>query len=239
MEDFNKFEFRSSTIGKILSKSGKFTDGNKTYIEEVFAGHIHKTKKHITSKYFEKGLFEEESGITLLQNTLHKNKLIVKNKERKSNGYIHGEADCIVDGIVYDIKNAWDCFTFEKAELTHDYEWQLVSYAWLWGLEEARLFYALNDTPEYLILDEERRLMYSGNYGTTENEQYIIDCKKLRERHVHRNKPLEERFKLFEVVVTSEKIDQIKKAVIKAREYMIELNQERNIRILINKSLMK
>jgi hypothetical protein len=236
--DFTNYKFRCSALGNIVSKSGKFTDGNKTYIDEVFAGIVHNCRKEVNSKFFEKGLFEEESGITLLNQTLYKNSLVLKNKERKENDFIHGEADCIKDGIVYDIKNAWDCFTFEKAELTHNYKWQLVGYAWLWGLDKARLFYCLNNTPEHLILDEERMLFYKGNYGTFENQDYVNDCFDLRKKHTHDNKPLQERFKCFDVEVLESDIESLKQSVVKAREYMNELFEIRNNRIKSNIELM-
>jgi hypothetical protein len=236
--DFTNYKFRCSALGRLLSKSGKFTDGNKTYIEEVFAGEVHNTKKEVSSKYFEKGLFEEESGITLLQNTLHKNQLILKNKERKSNDFIHGEADCIVNGVVYDIKNAWDAFTFENSELTHDYKWQLVGYAWLWKLENAALFFCLNDTPEHLILDEEKKLFYRGNYGTFENEDFIKDCELLRQKHTHSYKPLEERFKVWELSITNEDIETLQGAILIARKYLIELQNERDFRLEKNRRLI-
>lgn len=236
--DFTNYKFRCSALGKLVSKSGKFTDGNKTYVQEVFAGEIHQTRKEVTSKYFEKGLFEEESGITILQNTLYKNQLILKNKERKSNDFIHGEADCIVNGTVYDIKNAWDAFTFENSELTHDYKWQLIGYAWLWNLNNAALFYCLNDTPEHLILDEEKKLFYRCNYGTFENEDFIKDCEILRQKHTHSHKPLEERFKIWDFKVTDEEKEQLVPAILNARKYLKELQDERNFRIEKNRSLM-
>lgn len=237
--NFENYEFRCSAIGKILSKSGKFTDGNKTYIEEVFAGVIHNVQKEINSKFFEKGLFEEESGITLLQNTLHKGELILKNKQRKHNGFIHGEFDCITkSGIVYDIKNAWDCFTFEKSDLTHDYKWQLISYAWLTGAKKARLFYCLNDTPEHILVQEEKKLFYSGNYIHTEDSNYINNCNELRKKHIHSHKPLEERFKVWDIEFTDDDFECIKQAVINARVYLQELYDKRQLRLKENLSLM-
>ncbi|MDI6963987.1 hypothetical protein QMN65_26050, partial [Escherichia coli] len=77
----------------------------------VYAGAVNGVRKEVTSKYFEKGLFEEQSGIDLLNDTIYKGQLVVKNKERKNNGFIQGECDVIKDGYVYDIKNAWDVFT--------------------------------------------------------------------------------------------------------------------------------
>lgn len=223
---FDNYLFRCSALGKIVSKSGKFTDGNKTYIKECFIGEVHKVRKQISTKYFEKGLFEEESGITLLNKALFNGKLLVKNKDRKSNDYIHGEADCIKDGIVFDIKNAWDLFTFGSADLTHDYKWQLVGYMWLWNLDNSALFYCLNNTPEHILIQEEKRLFYSGNYVTTEDSAYVSDCGALRAKHNYDSMELHERFKVFPLKRNDEEIEMLKDSIDKARLYMNELYDE-------------
>jgi hypothetical protein len=238
-DKFSNYEFRCSALGKIVSKSGKFTDGNKTYVKECFIGEVHKVRKQISNKYFEKGLFEEESGITLLNKTLFNGKLLVKNKERKHNGYIHGEADCIKDGIVFDIKNAWDLFTFGDAELSHDYKWQLVGYMWLWNIDKAALFYCLNNTPEHILIQEEKRLFYSGNYVTTEDSAYISDCEALRAKHNYDSMELYERFKVFPIKRNDEEIEMLQSSVVKAREYMNELYVEYLERLDYNMDLIK
>lgn len=236
--NFDNYKFRCSALGKIVSKSGKFTDGNKTYIEEVFNGEVYNVRKEITSKYFEKGLFEEESGITLLNKTLYPKSIIVKNKERKENEWIHGEADCIKDGIVYDIKNAWDKFTFAKADLTHDYNYQLIGYMWLWELDKARLFYCLNNTPDHIFESEARKMLYTGNFISEESPEYIEAYNNLKEKHTHDNMPLEERFKLWDISRSDEQIEVLKKSITMARNYMNELWNDRQATIQKNRELM-
>lgn len=236
--DFSNYKFRCSALGNLVSASGKFTDGNKTYIREVFIGALNNVRKEVTSKYFEKGLFEEESGISLLNDTLYRGQLCVKNKERKQNDYIHGEADCIKGGYVYDIKNAWDVFTFGNASLTHNYRWQLIGYMWLWEMDKARLFYCLNDTPEHILATEERRLFYAGNYVSIESPDYIEDCRKLREKHVHSHRPLWERFKVFDVERADEDIERLKASINQARAYMDELYAEHTAHVERNMELM-
>ncbi len=236
--NFDNYIFRASALGNIVSKSGKFTDGNKTYIEETFVGAIHNVRKEISSKYMEKGLFEEESGITLLNQTIYPKSILVKNKERKTNDFITGEADCIKDGIVYDIKNAWDKFTFGKSDLTHNYKWQLVGYMWLWEVQPSRLFYCLNNTPEHILVGEERKLFYSGNFLTFEDKEYLAKCEELRKRHNYDNMKLYERFKLWDVQLLEGDIETLKKSIVNAREYMSQLWLEHEAQILKNKKLM-
>lgn len=236
---FDNYKFRCHSLGKIVTPSGKLTETSKTYLRQLFFEEIENTRKQISSKYFEKGLFDEQSGITLLNKTLYKGKLLVKNKERKSNDYIIGECDLVApDEIVYDVKNAWDIFTFQNAQLTHEYTIQLVGYMWLWDKTKARLFYCLNNTPEHLIIQEEKKLFYSGNYLTMEDETYINDCIELRKQHNYDNKPLEERFKVFEVNAETLPIDKIISCINAARKFLNELDEERNRMIQVNRELM-
>lgn len=239
MGRYDNYEFRCSALGKIVSKSGRLTDANKTYLRETFIGDLYGVKKEITSRYFEKGKYCEEDGITLLNDTLYRGKLLIKNKERKRNGHIHGEADCIApDDIVYDIKNAFDLFTFGKAALSWDYEWQLKGYCFLWGKEKARLFYCLNNMPEHMLADEERKLFYAGHYLTYESPDYMEACQELRKAYIYDHMPIYERFKVWDTEFKKADKDRITEAVKEARNFMNELYEAHMDGIAINKQLM-
>ncbi|GAA4328298.1 hypothetical protein [Flaviaesturariibacter amylovorans] len=222
--NFSNYEFRCSALGKIMSPSGKWTQSNETYLHELFIGEINGIRKEINSKYFEKGKYMEEDGITLLNASLYAGRLLVKNKERKHNGWIHGEADCIApDGIVYDIKNAWDRFTFGKASLTWEYEWQLRGYMWLWAKEKASLFYCLNNMPEHLLVAEEKKLFYAGNYLSIEDPDYLEACDELRYRNNYDGMPLFARFRVWDVAHCEEKIAQLQERITKCRQLLAEM----------------
>lgn len=238
---FDNYKFRCSALGNIVSKSGIFTEGNKTYIQECFIGEIEGVKKEAYGKALEKGKFCEEDGITMLNKTIHKGELLLKNKIRKSNDFIHGECDVFHKGFVYDIKNAYDRFTFGKAELTHNYKWQLIGYMWLWEAEKSRLFYCLNDMPEHLLIEEERMLFYKNKwkYASVESEEYIADCIELRKAHRYENKPLETRFKVWDLERDNGEIELLKKAITRARKYMNELYDDYVAMIEKNKSLIQ
>lgn len=224
---FDTYKFRCSALGKIWSRDGEISQSNKTYLQDLFVGEMHKIRKEITSKYFEKGKYTEEDGITLLNQTLYPGKLLVKNKERKYNDFIHGEADCIApDGIVYDIKNAFDRFTFARASLTTDYEWQLRGYMWLWGKEHSRLFYCLNNMPEHLLCAEERKLFYANFFATYEDPEYKKLCEELREKHTYDKMHLYERFRFWDVEHSDKKIEQLQDKIAKCREYLNKLFNE-------------
>jgi hypothetical protein len=81
-----------------------------------------------------------------------------------------GTPDLIVDGIVYDIKCSWDCFTFplfENEIPTKDYFYQLQIYMHLTGCKQAVLTYVLLNTPEELTYEEKH------NYDEMDKEYRI------------------------------------------------------------------
>lgn len=236
---FDNFLFRCSALGNIVSKSGKLTDHNKTYLQECFIGEVEGVRKEAYGKALDKGTLCEEDGITMLQH-IYPNQLLVKNKVRKENGYIKGEADVYKNKIIHDIKNAYDRFTFGKASLTWEYQWQVKGYCWLWGTDKGMLFYCLNNLPEGMLIAEERSLFYknSGKYLTMESPEYIEDVKKLRAAHNYDNMPIWERFKTWDIKFTSEDEETMKAAVEAGRNHMNLLWQERQEQITKNKKLM-
>jgi hypothetical protein len=236
---FDNYEFRCSALGNIWSDSGKIIVGNETFLKELFISEIEGIRKEITSRYFEKGKYTEEDGISLLNDSIYKDSLIIKNKERKRNGWIHGEADCIApDEIVYDIKNAWDRFTFSKACLTPIYEWQLRGYMWLWDLKHSRLFYCLNNMPEHLLVAEERKLFYANNFVSLDDEHYLELCAELRKKHNYDHLPLYRKFRVWDVPHDEAKIEKLKEKITLCRTRLNEMFDEQMTEWKKNKELM-
>lgn len=236
---FDNYEFRCSDLGKIMSNKGDLTQSNKTYLTEVFICEKNGIRKEISSKFLEKGNLTEQDGLTLLNKAIYPNNLLIKNTERRHNGWIHGEADCIApDDIIYDIKNAWDKISFGKADLTTDYYWQLVGYMWLWGKNKARLFYCLNNMPEVLLIDEERKLFYANHFVTYEDPEYQKLCEEMRAKHNYDDMKLEERFKVWDVEHSDEEIGKLKTKILKCRKFLNDLYEKEMERIKYNRSLM-
>ena len=238
MENFNNYKFRCSALGKIYSAKGELTVANKTYLGELFTEVMEGKRKEISSKYFEKGNFAEEDGVGMINAALYPNDLLVKNKERKENDYISGECDAIHDKIIWDVKNAWDVFTYGKADLTDAYEWQGRGYMWLWGMDKFRLFYCINNMPDHLVCEEEKKMFYRHNFLTMEDPEYLALCEELREFHNYDRKPIWEKFKIWEVDHSDDKIEVLKTKISKCRAYLNELLKEHNDRIIFNKGLM-
>jgi hypothetical protein len=151
---------RCSSIGKLMtepkSKSEVLSVGAKTHIRELVAQDIFSVEFEISDKKIEKGHIVEPDIIDLLNRV--RGLQLVKNTERRNNGWITGECDlyhaAAREG--YDAKAAWSVATFPlcfediaPAQATL-YEWQFRGYMWLWDAERWHGAYGLVDTPEHL-----------------------------------------------------------------------------------------
>lgn len=238
---FVDFTFRCSSLGKIVTDSGKITKGVETYLTEVYYAHTKGYYKDINSKYFEKGNFCEQAGIDLLQKTIfHFLKVpIIKNTERLYNKWIEGEHDVKVGKVVVDIKNCWDWITLENAEMTHDYECQLRGYMWLNDCDEAILFYCLLTPPEHMLIEMEKKMFYTRKeWLSPDDPTFMAACNKLREMYNFDQYPPEERFRAFYIKRDLKKEEQIKKAVEMCRNRLFQMHLERQTLIIENRKLM-
>ena len=168
-----------ATWGKLhLQKLAKPTlsGGAKTYLENLVWEDVMGRSKKVSNHYTQKGIEVEEKSITLYSEV--RNKLFLKNKERKENDFFTGEADNI-QGKIRDIKSSFEFATFPAGETEIKntlYKWQLDVYMELWGLKEAELIYCLVDTPNRLVEGEIRKLDYRHNLLNIEGD--------LREEHI-------------------------------------------------------
>lgn len=240
MKNFDNFLFRCSALGNVVTASGKLTDGAKTYLKECFIGKIYGVRKEAYGKALEKGVACEQDGLGLLNKTLYKGRFVAKVDETKENEYIMGTPDTIMDDIIYDIKNAWDLFSFGKAELTHLHEWQIKGYCYLYGKEKGRIFYCLNNMPDYMISEEERKMFYTLRKWTTmDDPDFTTACDELRKGFVYDQMPDHHRFKIFDVEFTKEDEEKIIACVNQGRKYLNELLKAHEERISSNLLLMQ
>lgn len=237
--NFETYKFRCSALGNIITKSGKLTDGAKTYLQECFITEIYGVRKEAYGRALEKGIATEQDGFNLLNKTLYPERFIEKIKEPIENAMIKGTPDCIVNDIVYDVKSAFTLFSYGKAELTHNYEWQVKGYCMLYGLNNGVIFYSLNNMPDYMISEEERSMFYrERKWMSMDSPEYLEACDELRKAHTYDSMPVEDRFKIFPVQYTQDDADRISASVLVARLYLNELLKEHNERIAYNRDLM-
>jgi hypothetical protein len=171
----NLFKARASASGKLMTapraKSETLSETTKTYVYEWLKESIYGIRKLDLS-------------------------FAIKNEKFFEDDYFTGTPDLIVDGVVYDTKCSWDCFTFPLFDNdipTKDYYYQLQVYMHLTGCKKACLVYVLLNTPEELTYEEKH------NYDD-------MDAKY--------------RIKHFEIEYNAEVIEQLQNKVLEVREFI-------------------
>ena len=217
-----KFKIRASSCGKIMASAGKAIPvGAKTYCKEWLIEKIYNRRKEISGKALKKGNECEDLGIELLADYYGFD--LAKNEEYKENDYLTGTCDVIHDGVIYDIKNPWDCFTmplFDDTIKNKDYEWQLQCYMELYDCDNAELVYTLNDTPEDIVNKEifykAKELCSSADEVRFEVESY----------HTYSDLDEWKRVKIFKIKRDKEKMKLVKERVEQCQEYIDGLIDE-------------
>jgi len=231
---FTNYLFRCHSIGKLMTEpklkadkeAGNLSETTKTFLMEVFIQEKFNRKKDISNKYIEKGLLVEDEAIKLYSRI--KLEEYSKNENRFKNDYLIGTPDIISD-VVIDIKSSWDIFTFFSnlnKDVDSGYYWQLQAYLALTGANVSKLAYCLVNTPETLINDEKRKLMYRMNVATDENPEYLKACEELERSMTFDDIPLTTRLIEFEVKRNDEDILKMYSKIEKARVYLNELNEK-------------
>jgi hypothetical protein len=193
------FKARASASGKLMvnprSKSETLSETTKSYVQEWAKEHIYGVKNEIKSKYLDKGLMLEDTAIDKAIEWLDL-PFTIKNEKFFENEYFTGTPDLIVEGVVYDIKCSWSCFSFplfENEIPTKDYFYQLQTYMHLTGCKKAVLTYVLLNTPEELT------------YETQHNYDNVSRGFKI---------------KTFEIDYDTEVIEELKNRIINVRDYI-------------------
>jgi len=221
---------------ELLLDTPRLSETTKTHLCDIYTVVKYGRTSEIKSKYLEKGLLMEEDAITQycqLTKQFHK-----KNKERRYNEWIEGECDIDSEKFdkVVDTKVNWDIFTFNRVvakPIKPLYWWQLDGYMWLWNRNNGELAYNLLNTPEHLIVREEKRLLYElfgsdANYAGSEEiekDRYRTACSELRHNMIYDDIPLEERVRIFAVKRSEERIEKIKSRVEECRVWLNNFSQ--------------
>jgi hypothetical protein len=184
--------FRASSLSEIMtdpkSKDEVLSVGAKTAITKMAKEMVYGYDEPFSSKYTDKGIQVEDQSIKLLNSVLLKD--FVKNKERKANDWITGEADIVTEDSIIDIKSSWSLATFPVlADHGKDkgYEMQLRAYMWLWDKPKASIAYCLVTTPEDLRKWEDHSLHVV---------DHIIPELRVTLVHYERDRTIEEKIKL-------------------------------------------
>jgi hypothetical protein len=168
---------RCSSLGKLMTdptaaaiKAGEILSvGAKSAVRDLAAQDILGMVFEVDAKQMAKGIRLEEDAIALLNRL--RGLSLVKNTERRNNGFITGECDLFDADRKrgHDLKCAWSGATFPI--LAEDiggsqrtaYEWQARGYMALWDADEWEVNFALLDTPEDLIGWESAAMHFVGH----------------------------------------------------------------------------
>mgnify|MGYP002737635159 CR=1 FL=1 len=224
-------KIRCSSLGYIMtdprSKSEVLSETCKGHLADIMVQHKYGRIPDIQTKYTIKGNMVEEDSITLFSRVTKK--MFRKNEENIKNDYITGTPDLFTGESIYsaetiiDIKSSWDIFTFfrqHENSLNKAYYYQLQGYMWLTGAKSSMLAYCLVNTPDSLIYDEQRKLMYKMNAATSESPEFLKASEELEKSLKFDDIPLKERLITIQIDRDDETIDRIKERVMACREYM-------------------
>lgn len=231
--------FRCSSLGYIMtesrSKSEPLSETAKTHCIDVMVSERYGRHTDIDNKYIRKGLAVEEDSITLYSRV--KKIYFSKNEMHLLNGYIKGTPDLYIGeainkaDVIIDIKSSWDIFTYFRAiqpeRINAKYYWQLQGYMALTGASEARVAYCLVNTPDAILSDEKRRLMWKMNVLSDTDETYEEACREIDKLGTYNDIPMAERVSEITIQRNDGDIARLYERVELCREYITKhLNHE-------------
>jgi len=235
--NFDKVLIHASSMGVLFTeprdaaakKNGELSQTAKSHLIKVYAEHYWGRKEDITTKQMEKGTHGEESLIDLIG--MIYGKLYVKNDIRKENEYATGicDIDDEEDDLIIDGKSSWSALTFLPKiiePIDKGYEIQLQTYMWLYNRSKARLCYGLINTPDFILQNELRKLLFSLNVISDESPEYKEAAQELIKNHVFDDIPIQQRLITIEIPRNNELIDQMPGKVEKAREFLQQFHKK-------------
>jgi len=203
------FLFRASSIGEIMSGTGKNMPVEKSVtcmrkLVQMYREMAWKRRPDFSNKYTKKGTLAEDSGIDLY--CIHKGIFYRKNTERKNNQYFTGEWDLDdaknggIPNETIDIKCSWSPFTFPSIvdKISKAYEYQGEVYMNLTGSKKHTVAYCLVNTPASIILKEKRRLSYEHGIIDIETDDYIEACMELEKNSIFDTEAFMKEYPYFE-----------------------------------------
>ncbi len=214
------YKTHCSKIGDIMGVKGLGVTG-ETHIQQWYLNKKYGRKKDWYNKFVDKGLAVEGKGIEMLAEVTGND--LKKNEQFFYNDFFVGTPDVIFDGVIYDIKSAWNIFTFPfyKKEIPNkDYAYQLQGYMDLTGIKKAVLVYVLINTPQPIIQNELKKLYYESG-GRAEDWTPEVNIE-LSENYKFNDIPLLDRIKTYEVAYDEIVVAKMKDRVEECRRYIKE-----------------
>lgn len=179
----------------------------KTWIKETAKETFYGYHKQIETRYMDKGHANEDEGVQMVSDIMGTE--YTKHVGRISLTWLTGECDILdqENGVIIDIKNAWDLSTFpafkedvNKKVKEAGYDWQQKGYLILYKCQKAYVAYCMTETPAELVPDWEDITLHQVNHIAPSKRVTISD----------------------EITVTEEEVKEIKRAYKAANAYYKE-----------------
>lgn len=227
-------EKQQSELDKLIYKrdNPEPSESLKTCMDELWLKKVYGYYEELTTPMIVKGKMVENESMGLVVKVLggefrHQYKTILEAKGIKylEDEYFTGTPDIVLndEDYVEDIKTSWDIKTFHNADLEDSYYWQAQVYLHLTGKKNYRLIYCLMPTPDEFILSMKNKVFYALHCDKEQvaSEDYEKAAKQIEWNHrdMILKMPEKDRIKFFEFKYEPEKIELLKKQVVKAREY--------------------
>jgi hypothetical protein len=192
--DWNKVKFRASSWGNLLAEPQSKADKDAGRLGVTCQKELIKIynlvkygrKKEIVTKHMEKGVLAEQGSIDLY--SMVERRRFFKNETKLENEWFTGHPDISDTVDIYnayeidDIKSSWELDTFTPKlleETDKAYIAQLNVYFSLTGAQTGAIVYCLVNCPASVLLDEQRRLLYSMDVVSEESPAYLEAAKEL------------------------------------------------------------
>ena len=212
----------------------KLSDTCTTYLLEVY-GYEKYGKEPISftkkNKYCEKGWLVEDDSITLL--SLTDRKFYSKNEEHVWNDYLKGTPDIYLGASIMEatkiieIKSKFGLDTFLQVifEPTPPvYDWQINCYMDITGAKEGEIAHTLVNTPDNIIQNELRKLLYEMDVATDENPEYKKAAEKLINNMTFDNIPAAQR--IYKVPIVKRDMSPMYKRIEMCRTWLAEFDEK-------------
>lgn len=227
---FRTYNFGELMTGERGNKDG-FGDTAKKHVQKLFRELVRGTiDLSVDTKQMQKGNAVEDSAINRIAKVngwgsfLNANKLNISVSDHIGIG--HPDAIKTSSRIGFDAKSSFTDATFPlfQDELKEtNYIWQAKRLAMMAGFDSWYVCYSLENTPEHLIVKDAWKLWRDGMNEGELNDSFLDE---VRQMHNFDHLSDWERVKTFEVKLTNDDTELIKKRAEMARNYFDELINE-------------
>jgi hypothetical protein len=235
MINWDEIKIRCSAIGCIMTEPqskearlrGELSKTAKTYLKQLYAELKYGRTRDIQSKYTDKGKLAEGEAIEML--SFLDDADYEKNQIRFENDFLSGIPDIAIIGVkAIDNKSSWDLFThlaFAQAELEKEYEWQIKGYMELTDAPIGEVSRCLVNTPESIIEDEARRMLYKMNVISEESPEFKEAYREIIHNMTFDDIPYEQRRIKWTFERDETEMQPVYERVIKCREWLKEFDE--------------